>query len=162
MSTAANAAVYATSEPSTSSIAQRSPVPERIIVANPSNDWSEAVSKRLDHLLKLPPGWDGYKAPAVRFENAYFALQLLASVCPANMPAPQLVPGSVGDLQIEWHTPSTTIEIHVRAPNEVFACRETQANPDGEEILLSNNFVEISRWVREMLGDFVATVAAAA
>jgi hypothetical protein len=76
--------------------------------------------------------------------------------------APQIVPGSRGDLQIEWHTPTTTIELHVKAPNIVSAWRETEANPDGEEIRLSNNFVEISRWIREMQGEAVALVAAAA
>ncbi|RXH31987.1 hypothetical protein [Bradyrhizobium zhanjiangense] len=161
MSPASTAAVYSASE-ALAPIARRAPVPERIIVAGLSTSWSEDVSNRLDHLLKLPAGWDGYGAPPVRFENAYFALQLLSSICPANMSAPQLVPGTAGDLQIEWHIPAGTIELHVRGPNDVSAWRETAANPDGEEILLTNNFAAVSRWISEMLGINVAAVATAA
>lgn len=159
MSPATNSAVFSEAVRPSS---RRPPAPERIIVASLNTSWAEAVSDRLDHLLKLPPGWDGYIAPPIRFENAVFALQLLGAICPADMPAPQIVPGSAGDLQVEWHMPGATIELHVRAPNDVSAWRETASQPDGEEISLTNNFVVVSRWIRETLGISVATVATAA
>lgn len=161
MSPAATAAVYSISD-SLRISAARIREPDRLIVTAPSAAWADAVSDRLDHLLKLPRGWDGYNGCALRFENAFFALQLLASICPVNMIAPQIVPGAVGDLQIEWHGSATTIELHVKAPNDVVAWRETQANPEGEELHLTNNFIGLSRWMRELQGETVAAVAAAA
>jgi hypothetical protein len=153
----ASAAVYSVSDGPHSRLRAH-----RQIVSAPEGDWVEAVQDRLDRLVKLPRGWDGYGGHPVRFENAHFALQLLTSIWPGNMPAPQIVPGAGGDLQIEWHGRLTTIELHIRAPNDVTASRETLANPDGEELHLSNNFIEVSRWVRELQGETGAAVPAAA
>ena len=118
--------------------------------------------QRLESLIQLPQGWDGYGAPPVGLEVVHFTLQMLKSICPSDMVAPQIVPGVAGDLQVEWHTPSTTIELHVRAPNSVAAWRQSPSVPDGEEFELTNDFVMVLEWVREMLGDGSAAVATAA
>jgi hypothetical protein len=140
----------------------RLPDPARLIVGDGWTAWRGPVVQRLENLIQLPYGWDGYSAPPVGLEVVHFTLQMLKSICPSDMCAPQIVPGTAGDLQVEWHMPSTTIELHVRSPNSVAAWRQSSNAPDGEEIELTNDFMIVLGWVREMLGDGSATVAAAA
>lgn len=147
---------------STTRVARKLAEPVRLIVAAPSQSWAEAVSNRLEELLQLPSGWDGYGAPPVTFENAYFALDMLRSICPDDFAAPQIVPGTAGDLQVEWHQDNYSIELHVRGPNSVTAYRQTVNLPDGEEIELTNDFVQVWKWIKEMPGVGSAANAAAA
>lgn len=117
---------------------------------------------KLQALVQLPVGWDGYKAPPVTLENVYFTLQMLKAICPAEMDAPQIVPGSRGDLQVEWHAGDTVIELHVHSPNSVTAWRQSPAFPDGEELQLTNDFLIVLQWTTQLLGDRIAAVSAAA
>jgi hypothetical protein len=135
----------------------------RLIVSETQTDWRASARSRLEDLIRLELGWDGYNAPHVSLESANFALQMLSAICPPDAPVPQIVPGSRGDLQVEWHTPGTTIELHVKSANAVTAWRESETHaPDGEEIELTNDFLRVSGWVREMLEDMRAADAAAA
>ena len=109
-SPAANAAF------SSAAVVQISRVPSRLIVRERVASWRDAVLCRLDDLVKLPFGWDGYRAEPVRFWNVSYASRLLEAVCGDDAPEPQIVPGSSGDLQIEWHTLRGDIELHIRAP----------------------------------------------
>jgi hypothetical protein len=88
---------------------------------------------------------------------------MLASACPSNAPEPQIVPGINGDLQIEWHTEEVDIELHVRAPNDVVACRVNTLMPEfEEEHLLTVDFTIVSRWLKELPETPVAARSAAA
>lgn len=136
--------------------------PVRLPVGDDWAAWRDPVMRRLEYLLKLPHGWDGYSATPVRLEVVHFTLQMLRSICPPDTPAPQIVPGTGGDLQVEWHAPTTTIELHVKAPNAVSAWRESDSVPDGEEVNLTNDFLVVLRWIQEMLEDESAAVATAA
>jgi hypothetical protein len=44
----------------------------------------------------------------------------------------------------------------------VSAWRQSQSAPDGEEVSLTNDFLAVLHWVREMLGEGRAAVASAA
>jgi hypothetical protein len=129
--------------------------PVRRIVEEPNHEWRAGVIDRLQELVTLPMGWDGYGGAPVSFWNATFALRMLETVCAPSSPVPQIVPGASGDLQIEWHTPAGDIELHVRGPNDVIACHGA-----GPELALTNNFIEVAAWV-EALGRSRAAVAAA-
>jgi hypothetical protein len=122
-------------------------------------NWAPAVRARLNHLCQLSRGWDGYRGRAVSFETAHFAFQALSTIMSrGSNVAPQLVPGSDGDIQIEWHLPEQSIELHIKAPNVVSAWRESDC---GEETLdLTNDFVSIVRWLAEPRRDNAAVVAA--
>jgi hypothetical protein len=122
--------------------------------------WKERVVQRLEYLIRLERGWDGYNARNVQFPIAVFAISMLDSICGPSTKAPDIVPGADGDLQIEWHTLNGDIELDVRAPNVVVAWRSTE-NPDGEEITLKNNFSVISGWVADLMEPTVAHNAAA-
>jgi hypothetical protein len=127
------------------------------------HDWWGKARDKMDELCKLPVGWDGYFAPPVSFSVAYFAMSALALVFPRGTPEPQIVPGPNGDLQIEWHTADSDIELHFRRPNDVGAWRQTPATPnDGEEVHLSTDFRIVCKWLEEISEDSVASHSSAA
>lgn len=137
--------------------------PVRILINENLSPWGNEITDRLEYLIRLEPGWDGYQAKPVNFVNANFALQMLNNICGMDTPAPQIVPGSAGDLQIEWHTQQGDIEIHVKGPNNVHAWRAmTGGDSDGEEIPLTNDFVVIAQWVKEITTEPPIAAAAAA
>ncbi len=134
-----------------------------IVVTEPIRAWSASVKAQLSELVKLDEGWDGYSAPPVAFVNANFALRMLEAACAADAPVPQIVPGSSGDLQIEWHTTRGDIELHVLGPNNVHAWRCTDSTaPAGEEINLTVDFTTIADWLKDITElPSAASVAAA-
>lgn len=106
------------------------------------------IMSKLGELVTLEPGWDGYQAPAVSFQNASFALRMIEAICGQQTPAPQIVPGSGGDLQVEWHLANGDVELHVRSPNDVQAWRRIPGDSeDGEAFDLKNDFTDVAHWV---------------
>lgn len=123
----------------------------RVIVNEPQGGWWKSVQKRLDELVALSPGWDGYSGLPVSFSNANFAVKVLEAVCGPLTPAPQIVPGSDGDLQLEWHSPEGVIELHVRAANDVLAWyRDDATGPNGIELQLTTNFIAAAKWLEDL------------
>ena len=131
------------------SYSQRAPLPPRVVLSEQDSEWQDSVKQRLEELVdRLPHGWDGYDGRPVGFLNANFALSMLSSICRPSTPAPQIVPGSDGDLQIEWHTQYVDIELAVRGPYDVFAWRcMVDADPDGESLILSRDFTDVAKWI---------------
>lgn len=135
----------------------------RTFISENANSWLDEVADRLEELIRLPSGWDGYHGDPVSFLNASFALQMLNNICGAETRAPQIVPGIEGDLQIEWHTLQGDIELHVKGPNSVHAWRAmVGGDPDGEELDLTVDFGTVAQWVREITETPIAAAAAAA
>jgi hypothetical protein len=133
------------------------------ILSEPLHAWWRRVTKRLNELCQLNTGWDGYRASPVSFMNANFAASVLASACLLDTPEPQIVPGTNGDLQIEWHTEAADIELHVRAPYDVRAWRTTQTAPEeDEEIHLTTDFAIVARWLAELSEAPIAARSSAA
>lgn len=123
----------------------------RVVVQAPSRDWREDVETKLQELIRLPVGWDGYRGQPVSFETANFAVRMLESILPSGAPTPQLIPGIFGDVQIEWHAEAIDIELHVRRPNSVHAWKETATTgEDGEEIELTFDFRPILSWIKQL------------
>jgi hypothetical protein len=135
---------------------------ERILISDNASAWSEEVKKRLEALVRLPVGWDGYQGTNVSFQNANFALRVLEAICGVETRTPQIVPGPAGDLQIEWHTLQGDLEIHVLGPNNVHVWRAmVGSNPEGEELVLKNDFAVVAQWVKEITESPFAAKAAA-
>ena len=135
---------------------------ERIFVSDHVSTWSDQVKERLEKLIQLENGWDGYNGMHVSLENAHFALNVLAAICETKTPAPQIVPGDSGDLQLEWHTLHGDLEMHIIAPNQVHVWRElaTEDN-DGIGLDLRNDFSIVAKWLQEITEPEVAIAAAA-
>src|SRR2546423_9954773 len=93
----------------------------RLLISEPEREWRDSVGNRLEDLIRLERGWDGYRGAPVSFEIAHFAVRMLEVACGLEAPVPQIVPGSQGDLQIEWHTEHGDVELDVLAPNRVLA-----------------------------------------
>ena len=126
-------------------------VSPRVPAFEPRQNWRNAVIERLTELVRLKHGWDGYRGKPVSLENATFTLRMLETICGPNAATPQLVPGPSGDLQVEWHTMSGDIELHVLEPNRVDAWRQlVGGNDDGESLDLTEDFGAVAAWVIEM------------
>lgn len=138
-------------------------VPGHRVIVPRQAEWQNQIMSRLAHLCKLPLGWDGYRARPVSFSTAHFALSVIERICDEQTPMPSIVPGTSGDLQIEWHLEGGDIELHVRAPNDVHAWRiASGADENGEELTLDVDFTIIGRWLKELLELQRASIAAAA
>jgi len=136
--------------------------PVGYLMTNFGQKWREPVIKRLNELVALQSGWDGYDGIAVTFENAYFAVGILDACCRGDDPTPQIVPGASGDLQIEWHLEKGDIELHIVAPNDVHAWHvDVNTGFEGEGMLLTNDFTAVVRWIKNLTEPTRATVPAA-
>lgn len=134
----------------------------RILITDKKSDWTEEVTDRLETLIRLPVGWDGYRGKPTSFVNANFALQMLNNICGLETRAPQIVPGVAGDVQVEWHSLKGDIELHVKGPNNVHAWRAvTGGDPDGEDLDLTVDFSIVAQWVKEITEPSFAAAAAA-
>lgn len=123
----------------------------RLVVQPPDRDWRPEVVDTLQTLIRLPIGWDGYSGKPVDLSTADFTLRMLESVCPSGVPAPSIVPGIEGDVQVEWHTERGDIELHVIRPNNVHAWRQNDSiGDDGEEVELTVDFRPILLWIKEI------------
>ena len=138
-------------------------IPKRILITENVSMWYGPVKEQLEELVHLPPGWDGYSAVPVSFVNANFALRMLEKTCGLESMPPQIVPGTAGDLQIEWHTMDGDIELHVRAPNDVHAWRAmVGGDSQGEELELTTDFSVIAQWVKEIMEPLISAESTAA
>lgn len=84
----------------------------------PERKWQIEILTQLFRLLPMPEGWDGYGAPAIKRDAGMFALEVLNSVMRPRTPLPQVVPTSVGGIQVEWHEKNIDLELHFTAPYE--------------------------------------------
>lgn len=127
-------------------------------------EWQAVAKARLQELIRLKEGWDGYAAFPVSFDNAMFAYQMLDSICRPETPSPQIVPGPSGDLQIEWHHKKGDIELWVRGPNRVHAwCSTTHDGQGDKEVDLTTDFAVVAEWLKEItVAEPTIVVAAAA
>ena len=119
-------------------------------VAGNNSHWAQKLGGRLGELTGLPVGWDGYQGKPVSFGNAEFAGNLIESICFDNIPAPQLVPGSDGTLQLEWHLNGYDIAIDVLAPFDVLATRYDHVTGEEDEIEVQSDFSELAEWVKAL------------
>jgi len=117
----------------------------------PGYDWGEEITKSIEELMQLENGWDGYNAQPVSFRNASFALEMLKAICDASTPKPNVFPGVDGDLQIEWHSDTVDIELHIVAPYEVyFWTNDEGVCPNGDEIFFTNTFIHVQPMLRKL------------
>lgn len=124
----------------------------RVIVQQHCSEWVESLRWRLDELTSLPVGWDGYLGQPVSFQCANFVVNMLERLCRERVPAPSLVPGSDGSIQVEWHRKGFDVELDVLGPQNVVATRVDRRKPEEEQVIfIQNDFSEIALWVDELV-----------
>lgn len=112
--------------------------------------WNEALRDRFNHLTALPAGWDGYGGRPVSFSCAVFAANVIEQLCDPELLPPQIVPGSDGTLQLEWHVAGVDVEIDILAPNEVVATRYVAEDESDERHELSTDFRQLVSWIDDL------------
>ena len=145
-------------------VASDTSIEHAVIVDDRNIPWHDTVMARFEHVCQLRQGWDGYDARPIDFGTANFALRVLHAICTPSTPAPFIVPGVDGDLQIEWHTEAWDIEIHVLAPNVVEAWRAPADRRDAEEESFKTtiDFTSLCSWVKTLSEPALADFASAA
>lgn len=114
------------------------------------SEWVEELRPKLNELTSLRIGWDGYKGLPVSFDCASFGADLLEKLCQVSVPAPSLVPGSDGTMQIEWHVGGFDIELDIKDVYEVVAYRRSCATSAEEELHLDTDFTQVFSWLVEL------------
>ncbi|MBY3157189.1 hypothetical protein HFO56_33230 [Rhizobium laguerreae] len=103
-------------------------------VADAERDYPQraGVARRLDELCLLAPGWDGYQGRAVTAKTAARVHALLAACLSPAGRYPSIVPGSSGDVQVEWHRGGVDLEIGITEEEHVtFSFAYGDADPEG-------------------------------
>jgi hypothetical protein len=114
------------------------------------NEWVAALSDRFNELTALQHGWDGYNGKPVSFTCASFAAKLLERLFDNALPPPDLIPGTDGTLQFEWHINGYDIEVDVLDAYEVVAVRHELRTGAVEELELDNDFTTLAHWIGEL------------
>ncbi|MEP2877960.1 MAG: hypothetical protein ABJL55_05345 [Roseibium sp.] len=111
---------------------------------------SREIADEVICLTKLPKGWDGYRGVPVKPQNAWFALDLIKSLCALGVSKPHVVPGSGGEVQLEWHTKEQDVELLVNEPYKVSAYRFEVETEEEEEIDLTVQYSKVVEWFNDI------------
>jgi hypothetical protein len=114
--------------------------------------WEKELLPNIVMLADLKQGWDSYNAPAIRSDALVFALKLLQNIMQPGTPIPQVVPSSIGGVQLEWHERGIDLELHVTGPLEAELWYQDLARPDAEAISedVTNDFSLVQSLVSEL------------
>jgi hypothetical protein len=118
--------------------------------AEPQDPWQVYAIKRVVALINLAPNWDGYRAPRVNLDTGMFALRVLNDIMLARTPIPQIVPSSVGGIQLEWHVGGINLEIHITKPYEGDVWFEDHGDGSTEAGEMSEDISQLQRLVRRL------------
>jgi hypothetical protein len=107
--------------------------------------------QKLSEIARLQFGWNSYGARPIAWSAIVATLKLLLGNLPANAPLPQIVPTVRGGIQLEWHTPSTMIEVYidVYTPDQQTISFFAADSVTGEEFEgpLAGNEGDLKMWI---------------
>jgi hypothetical protein len=125
------------------------PAVERSITIEPFDDnviWlTSFMQDRLNELLRLPDGWDGYRANAVDLHAALGAADVALTVGATTTLPPQVFPLANGGIQLEWHAAGQSVEIEIDPGGEAHILAVAS---DGTE-LINEDLLDDPNLVRE-------------
>lgn len=75
--------------------------------------------ERIEELLELKPGWDGYGAKRMDPVTARFGWGIAVALQTADMVTPFVAPLAYGGIQVEWENDDALLEVEIRAPFDV-------------------------------------------
>ena len=124
--------------------------PQRVVIHEVNSEWAKSAKIRLDSLVSLKPGWDGYQGIPVSFNLAYLALLVIDRLYQEGVPKPDIIPGSDGTLQIEWHVNGYDVEVDVLAANNIVASRFSRGRGVDEQVELKADLSCVWQWISEL------------
>lgn len=109
-----------------------------------------AIEAKLNELASLQPNWDGYGASVIDPAIIAAARKFVASL-PENLAfRPHVVPMSTGNLQLEWHRGSRTLELEFESRQLIhFLQWHPEAGVEEEDTIRADDVdraVELIRW----------------
>lgn len=111
------------------------------------------VKKTIEALYSLaflPPGWNSYRAKAIRPDVIQATVEFASNLLKANTPAPQVVPTVRGGVQLEWHLSNIDIEVHVDSPDAARFYAEDLATGTSQDLPLVGNEAVLSAWLNRI------------
>lgn len=106
----------------------------RVEAHRPEPAWLYLVLDRLQHLSKLPDGWDSYGGRAPSDESVFTALLVISHTLKYESAPPAIVPLSEGGVQLEWYGNGEELEIRIGSSGQISAIRFDEREGRGEEI----------------------------
>lgn len=88
-------------------------------VDGPLPPWLPTVLQRLAVLLRLPEGWNSYRARRVSPKAVAAVLRTLPRIAGPTAPAPAVVPLADGGVQVEWHQGGIDLELAFAADGRI-------------------------------------------
>lgn len=125
---------------------------EQSATSSTSPTWENIVLTNVLRITELKQGWDSYDAPPIRWDAGLFSLIILRNAMRPETPVPQVVPSSVGGIQLEWHERSIDLELHITGPYECEVWYEDHSRPEASPIAeeISNDFSLIQQFIDEL------------
>ena len=121
---------------------------------NLRNTWlARYMEEKINGLLCLRAGWDGYRARPVSYEAVTAGLNLLFGVAGDLSLPPQVFPLVDGGLQMEWHADqSVEIEVDGRGEAHVLTTDEAGTVVINEELALGDHaaLARVRRALRQL------------
>ncbi len=107
--------------------------------------WMKRVVDRLEHLVNLPVGWNGYGAPSIAPDAAAAALNVVVALDRGDDLLPSIVPTQDGGVQLEWHRGDIDLELEIDASGSVdlWYMDESTGKEREESLPLSDAIPEI-------------------
>lgn len=87
----------------------------RIMVFGSQPPVVQALVADLNNMLALSSDWDTYGGRSSSITAARAAVSWLLDAWQDGLPAPAVVPGSDGSIQLEWHTRGIDLEVRFEA-----------------------------------------------
>ena len=81
-------------------------------------NWHRQIIRECKELLKLPEGWDSYKAKRIEADAVLAAIEVLLEIMSDDAEIPSVVPLNDGGVQLEWHPGGYDLEIVCRPGKE--------------------------------------------
>lgn len=132
---------------------------------NNSSKWSVELLPRLEELINLYIGWDGYSAYPLSEESAYFCIEILDILYNENIETPQLILNDKQSIDIEWHNYGYDLEINL-FDIDVYAYRKNIHTNQQDELscdcdcecsfdveYLENFWITLNSWFEEILAE---------
>ena len=125
-------------------------LPTRVRAVAHSSPWMRQLKGRFEDITGLDTGWDGYGGKSVSFGCANFAANLVERLFVPYVPPPELVPGSDGSLQVEWHRRGISVELDILHPYHVVATLIAKESGQIEEHVLTSEFSLVADWIEQL------------